>query len=307
MNFIKSLAGLACLMACQTGVAGTMGPDMQSNNALMIGIDALYLQTNLPVFNHPVAIESYTPYLAPYVALPSEWGFGFNLQGAYRFNGVNDVQLNWLHLKNTHAFNYNQDVNGGGVFNGRGHLEPSFNVANLELGQRLDYGPMSVRFEGGLQYARLYAERTLNGVFLYLSSIYPIVSDSNSLFQGAGPRGGVDLAYHWSNGLGVTARGDLGFLVGNKKFSQTPNLYGRQTYQGSYYSIVPELEMKVGGEYVYPMAYGDLSMDLGWMWMNYFNAQAYRDVFNSAVSDTHEANVGLQGLYFGMKWLGNLA
>ena len=303
------------LMTSQLGFSGSMGNSsfdtmplsLDKSNGVLVAIDALYLQTNVPAFNHPVSVEAYTPYLAPYVDLPSEWGFGFKLQGAYHFNGANDLNLNWVHLKNAHPFSYNQSVNGGGVFNGTGNLEPSFNTVNLEFGQRLEFGPMSVRFEGGLQYARIYAERTLNGVFIYLSSMYPIVSNMNSLFQGVGPRGGANVAYHWSNGLGIAARGDVGFIIGNKQFTQTPNLYGRQTYHGSTYSIVPEIEMSIGGEYVYPMAYGDLSMDLGWMWLNYFNAQAYRDVFNSAVSETREANFGLQGLYFGFKWLGNIA
>ncbi len=315
MSFIKKITGIALLISSQCGVTGTMGVDsmdggplsLYKSNGVMVGIDALYLQTNLPAFHHAVAVETYTPYLAPYVDLPSEWGYGFKLQGAYHFNGSNDLNLNWNHLKNSHPFNYNQSVSGGGVFNGTGNLEPNFNTVNLELGQHLEYGPVFIRFQGGLQYARVTAERTLNGVFMYASSMYPVVSTTSSLFQGVGPRGGVDLAFHWSNGLGVVTRGDVGFIVGNKRFTHAPNIYGRQTYRGSYYSIVPELEMSVGGEYIYPMAYGDLSLDLGWMWINYFNAQAYRDVFNTAVSDTHEANFGLQGLYFGFKWLGNVA
>lgn len=307
MSVVKKWVILSSLCLTELAWSGTMGIDptvVYQSSGYELAIDALYLQTNLPAFNRPVNIESYVPYLAPYADLPSQWGFGFRLEGAYRFNEVNDFDLNWIHLKNEHNFGFNQTLTGGGIFTGTGSLEPNFNAVNFEFGQRMDYGPLAMRFEGSLQYARLYAARNLQGIYYFQSTNYPVVSYSSGLFQGVGPRGGAKFSFRAPNGFGVMARGDVGFIIGNKKYSQTPNIYGRLNYSGSTYGVVPEIEMNVGGEYAYSLAYGDLSLGVGWMWINYFNAQSYRDIFNTTVSDTREANFGLQGLYFGLRWLG---
>ena len=67
--------------------------------------------------------------------------------------------------------------------------------------------------------------------------------------------------------------------------------------------VVPELEAKAGATYTYSMAsYGDISLDGGWMWINYFEPMTYGDD-----GEAHSANFGLQGPYLGLKWVGNLA
>ncbi len=78
--------------------------------------------------------------------------------------------------------------------------------------------------------------------------------------------------------------------------------------------IVVELESKLGMKYDYQLPQGHLSFDIGYLWMNYLNAiTSYAE---DGVIDTggvpslgatnRTANVNLNGLYFGLKWSGNI-
>ena len=58
------------------------------------------------------------------------------------------------------------------------------------------------------------------------------------------------------------------------------------------------------------MAQGDLTLDVGWMWVNYWNvvqsAPKVAGTFHSG-NNTQEGDFGVQGLFFGLTWLGNVA
>ena len=56
------------------------------------------------------------------------------------------------------------------------------------------------------------------------------------------------------------------------------------------------------------MALGDLTLDVAWMWVNYFNAtQVIQSKVAGATAPPQVVvgDFGLQGLYFGLHWLGN--
>ena len=71
---------------------------------------------------------------------------------------------------------------------------------------------------------------------------------------------------------------------------------------GSTTTINPALEGKLGATYTYAMAQGDLSLDLGWMWVNYFNVLS-----TGTRGATNQSDFGVQGPFVGLKWLGNVA
>ena len=112
------------------------------------------------------------------------------------------------------------------------------------------------------------------------------------------------------------AKGASALLVGSQSFNNVHS-YSTATIAtttgvvtGSATAIVPELEAKLGLTYTYAMAQGDLSLDAGWMWVNYFNA--LNNGFDSAGTDSglfasHDSNFAVQGPFIGLKWVGNVA
>ncbi len=70
---------------------------------------------------------------------------------------------------------------------------------------------------------------------------------------------------------------------------------------GSRTTVVPEVEAKLGAMYNYAMGSGDLTLDVGYMVVNYFDALQF-----APASDT-STNFSLHGPYFGAKWVGNFA
>jgi len=66
---------------------------------------------------------------------------------------------------------------------------------------------------------------------------------------------------------------------------------------------VPELEAKLGLNYGYALAQGQLSVDAGWIWVNYFNPMVIASRY--AFDGVEQSNFGVQGPFFGLKWMGN--
>jgi hypothetical protein len=117
------------------------------------------------------------------------------------------------------------------------------------------------------------------------------------------------LNYDWGNGLGIYANGAGAVLVGSAKGSYSSDFVSGSTSSTGFSSnsqtvVAPELEAKLGLKYDYSMAQGDLTLDIGWMWVNYFNVQSSQ---LSTGSDIVTSDFGLQGLFFGLKWLGDVA
>ena len=114
----------------------------------------------------------------------------------------------------------------------------------------------------------------------------------------------ADFSYAVLDDLSLYAKAAVALLAGSSK----SHLNGNQTYYSINYNhaiVVPELEGKLGGTYTYAVSEGNLNLDLGWMWTNYFN------VLTSAISpvvasNSQTTNFGLQGLYLGLQWLGNI-
>ena len=306
--------------------AGSMGPVCMpgavtvpcASRAWDFGAQALYLKPSYSNYN----FDSYTrnPSQTAGYSLnktPNDWGWGFKLEGSYHFNTGNDLNLNWYWFDHTVTSNTsNAYVLGGSslllnktypVLNASAKTQ--WDAVNLEFGQHAHFGEWkNIRFHGGVQYGYINNTVDLNGV----AGTRADTESTQTKYSGFGPRIGADYWYNWGNGIAMYANGASALLVGNRSFNETytnltigtPIVFN--TFNGSATTIVPELEGKLGLTYGYAMSQGDLSLDIGWMWVNYFNAVSNLDPLSHAFCP-QESDFAVQGPFVGLKWVGNIA
>jgi len=194
-----------------------------------------------------------------------KWGWGFRLEGSYHFSTGNDATLNWTWYDVKH-----------GTSGVRGYRRPRYNIVNFEMGQSVDFGEsVDMRFQGGLQYANLKQEGTVTA----------LNATRSSELTGLGPRVGMDASYDFGNGFALTGGGDIAMLVG--KTTRNGNTSDSAT---TFFG----LGSKVGVKYTQAMAQGDVTLDLGYQ-VNVWDADGARV----------NGDVSLDGIYFGVKWVGN--
>lgn len=328
---LKKTAVAVIALSSSAVFAGTMGPVCSAVNVTVpcestawdIGAKALYLQ---PSISNGVGFENTitdnNTSTAQNFGVNPSWGWGFFVEGSYHFNTGNDVNLNWYHLN--HSSNRTIAANPalsfvdpfvGTVTTSTGaaslNVDPHWDAVNLELGQLVSFGEAkTIRFHGGFEYARLSAtggttaSTTVSTTGLASTSTFSYSKTQNPSYNGFGPRVGADLGYDWGNGLSLYANSAVGLLAGSTKYSTTTSdSFGNNlTLNGSKTLVVPELEGKLGATYTYATSQGDLSLDAGWMWVNYFNA-----IQDNSLTTKADGDFAVQGPFIGLKFVGNVA
>lgn len=350
---LKKTAVAVLALGSSAVFAGTMGPVCAPGNVTIpcertmweVGADALYLQPIYsPEGNYPQIIGSSSSTGAPQnniynAPLQSpNWGWGFMIEGAYHYGMGNDVNVNWYHVNNATSVSGEQFVAYSGAAqnlaqyqNATFSIHPEWDAVNVEFGQHVDFGDMkNIRLHGGVEYARVATG------FSSLSRPGAVGgndfnSSNNSTFNGFGPRGGIDMNYDLGNGFSAYGNGAGGVYVGTGSFNSTATIRERAlatatvtpyvySFNGSKTTLVPELEAKLGLMYHYNMAaigmipQSELVLDVGWMWVNYFNAQFSGVDYTAPAAATSpfsrgfisQSDFGEQGLNFGLKWKGNV-
>ncbi|MDF1683815.1 MAG: Lpg1974 family pore-forming outer membrane protein [Legionellaceae bacterium] len=316
---LKKTAVAVLALSSSAVFAGSMGPVCSAVNVTVpcestawdFGAKALYLQPAFSGGDYSYSAVNNTT--GAYQDFNQTWAWGFFIEGSYHYNTGNDANLNWYHIdksttKNLSAdytFIDDADIDG----NRRTSIHPKWDAVNLEFGQHVDLGEnKNIRFHGGFQYARIANNLNISGTESSEDNASGYFS-SKPTYNGFGARVGADMGYEWGNGLSVYANGAAALLAGTSKISFAHG-DGAAVFplSASKATIVPELEAKLGIKYGYAMAQGDLTLDVGWMFVNYFNAtQAIQTNAANMVPQVTTGDFGLQGLYFGLNWLGNVA
>lgn len=314
MSRITSIVA-ATLVGCNAlALAGNMGPNCVVGNVALpceqtaweFAGYALYLKPSFSGDNEYVGYTQSTTssggLAKKFQPAQRHWEWGFKIETSYHFNTGNDINLNWSHLSINNDYLFRSLLTGNDEVLSLGMprltVQPRWNAVNLEFGQLTNFSPhYRIRFHGDLSY---YGEtkittvtaNKINGVNAGTTDSYLSSNKYNSI----GPRLGADLSYDWGNGLGIYANGATALFTGTRSnnTSYVAITGVTNTLTGSVVAIVPECEIKLGATYTRFVEQGDLSLDLGWMWINYFHG------------DVAAGDFGLQGLYVGLKWLGNV-
>jgi len=303
--------------------AGSMGPVCNGVNTTIpceakawdFGAQALYLQPSLGA-NNLVATHIEPNGSIQYDNADPNYSWGFKVEGSYHFNTGNDVNLNWSRVEKPTSNTFSGEdfgLSGIGItsVSSNSSIKPSWNAANFEFGQRVNFGDMKIiRLHGGVAYARVASEVVYSGTAVIAGTPFASNGKLSTIYNGFGPRVGADMAYSWSHGLGMYAHLASALLVGKQGFSDSNHVgtFAIPGRSGSTTAVVPEIEAKLGATYTYAMAQGDLTLNAGWMWIDYIHANLY-DTYDAGVSSSAGATTedfALQGPYVGLKWVGNI-
>jgi hypothetical protein len=222
------------------------------------------------------------------LSLNLPWSWGFALEGSYQYGGGDDISMNWFHYQSQMS-NQLQEPNATIM------LSPAWDQVNLEVGKTIQLRHMDkLRFHAGLNFSHLAygANLSFEGQLGQAPINFTQWQRMDASYNGLGLRSGFLLAHDFQNHLTLFADAAVSLLAGSANLA-THNNFG--IVDTSQMRIVPEFDARVGTQYDYHLSEGLLSAEISWLWLNYVNA------FN------HEAkHFGLQGLYFGLKWSGDI-
>lgn len=264
----------------------------------------------------------------------AEWNWGVKLQGSYHYNTGNDLTVNWYHFDQETTNMASLDISRADLMriSSRLHIipanllniifqfipsaglsipttfqiNPKWDAVNIEFGQIINFGEnKSFRLSGGVQSARLD-----HNIFITLAPDDNIISgfiqsvSANGLikYHGIGPRIGVDFYSTSTNGFGLYATAAATVLFGNSDISRNVFVNDAliRTNSSTKYRVIPELEGKVGAQFVYPIHQSYLSFNTGYMLVNFISNS------NLISSEGFKGTFSLNGFYLGAKWVSSV-
>ncbi|NNM59482.1 MAG: hypothetical protein HKM04_06655 [Legionellales bacterium] len=191
-------------------------------------------------------------------------------------------------------------------------VDQTLNAATLTFGQLLTVGSrVTLHPFGGIQFADIDTDNRadydgtltsvtdIDGVIVTDADPFDTTYKNSSDFVGAGPRAGIDASVHFGN-FSIVGTFAAALLVGNmdSEFEGATSIDGvtlaTETENDSYTAVVPELDAKLGLDYMYAFNPNmSMNVQVGYEVVNYFNAEsndALDSEFVNSVDNTSDFN-----------------
>jgi hypothetical protein len=310
---LKNFIHYSFYLISSSVLAGTMGNDCHPSSvhipctlpAWGFAADALYLQPSTTANSNTYTVVTHSA--GDFLSYPNPWAWGLHLEGFYHYGAGSDANINWTHFtpSSTNVLD-NAYISGTPVVGAqlKASSDPRWDGVNFELGQLIQLGEhKQMRLHAGFEYARI-DNTTAFDITTLLDTAY---TTNTSTYNGFGPRLGADLNYLSGYGLTLYAKGATALLAGTTQFNyyaiiNTPGGILAVLRDSAVITVVPELEGRLGVIYDYALPQGHLLLDVGWMWVDYFNSENY---FTNDIKDILSGDFSVQGVSFGLKWRGN--
>lgn len=330
MNLNLKLTALAVALASGSAVAGDMGAACQPGQVTVpcdtqnwsISGQALYMQMTTGVNSTKSTLTGSAGSVTRGTNAPYSWGF--QVEGAYDFQNGKDLDLNWYRLRNSQSKTLASGAYLGTVFSPAdavGVAAPSsitnVNVTNLAVQTKtgwdmvnMEHGrtitldeEFTARVHFGGEYSRVYQNFSSQnqGTSGASSTAYSLNSSVQAVYNGFGPRLGLDLGYETAIGLDLYGKAAVGVLAGSAKtnYSETNTANATTGLNYSVNRVITSTDGRLGFSYgVNFLQSGEFKIDAGWMWVNYLSPL----VSQGSTTGGHNNNFGVQGVYFGAKW-----
>lgn len=308
-NLKKLLFSILC---CYTTIQANAldGASTSGQHYWQFGGHALYLEASPGAveFDQTLNLDSNLP-----------WSWGFALNAAYQYACNDDILVNWYHYRMQQSQQLQSPISyNNWTLSAAGNnytytnlqinhaiivMNPSWDQVNLEMARTIQWGGINrLRLHAGFNYSHLGSNvsQLLEGSVQAQNQSPRNISQWQSIassYNGLGLRAGLVLTHDFQNHFLVFADMAGSFLAGSEKTSQ---LFNEQSYHSVFsrrqMRLVPEFDGRVGTQYDYHLPEGLLSAEISWLWLSYFHALGLE-----------AKKFSLQGLYFGLKWSGNIA
>lgn len=165
MKNLKKYALISLIIIHKTAFSGVMGAQCQSErlahpcpvNAWSVSGEALYLQTTYDMDHSDNG--TYTNGQQSQVMIrPTNWDWGFYLDGRYHFGTANDLSIEWYHYNQKSHYTFVADGwdpdNPEAPSTIVSSFNPQWDAVNMMLGQFISLTDRTqLRLSGGAQYA----------------------------------------------------------------------------------------------------------------------------------------------------------
>ncbi|MFN7096400.1 MAG: Lpg1974 family pore-forming outer membrane protein [Gammaproteobacteria bacterium] len=298
-------------MVAPTGTP-VIAPD--STGTWSFGLEALYMMSNT---NFQYATVNDGADTNHNQSVNGDWNWGGEADISYMFPGSSrDVAVSYTYLNQDGGTDHTNGTAGSiiGVIGSAtandpteadGWVDQTLNAATLTFGQLLTVGDrLSLHPFGGVQFADI---DTTNRADYEDATVDPDVLENSykgtSDFEGAGLRAGFDTSVHLGNGFSIVGTFAGALLVGSmdSKFDYNDFVAGTslETKNDSYTALVPELDAKIGLDYMYAFNPNtSMNIQLGYEFVNYFNAES-NDAWDSFIvnSNNNTSDFNYNGAY----------